>query len=213
MGLDSASVFLISDCILLYWIPFSEYLKWHWTIVKPRHVMAFCCWIYFSEAIVAIEKVASHINEMQRITEQFSPVFRQLVEDCGRFEVIFLFSIRWFIHPPSIHSPLHRSIRDMPCSYVPHSNHQVVCLRLLTSAWITWCTGARARGSTARMTSKAARWGGTQCLRRSARKTVPRWCTSSVSRSTVGVWSRGEPVMIVDVVDDSSTIGDYQALA
>lgn len=41
----------------------------------------------FSEAVVAIEKVAEHINEMQRITEQFSPVFHQLVDEFGGFEV------------------------------------------------------------------------------------------------------------------------------
>ena len=46
--------------------------------------------LVYSEAVVAIEKVASHINEMQRITEQFSPVFRQLVEECQAFEVIDL---------------------------------------------------------------------------------------------------------------------------
>ena len=41
----------------------------------------------FSEAVTAIEKVAEHINEMQRITEQFSPVFHQLIEEFGVFEV------------------------------------------------------------------------------------------------------------------------------
>ena len=40
-----------------------------------------------SEAVVAIEKVAEHINEMQRITEQFSPVFHQLIDEFGGFEV------------------------------------------------------------------------------------------------------------------------------
>lgn len=39
------------------------------------------------DAVVAIEKVAEHINEMQRITEQFSPVFHQLVVECGGFEL------------------------------------------------------------------------------------------------------------------------------
>ncbi|XP_068698035.1 rho guanine nucleotide exchange factor TIAM1-like [Montipora foliosa] len=40
------------------------------------------------DAVVAIEKVAEHINEMQRITEQFSPVFHRLVEDFdGEFEL------------------------------------------------------------------------------------------------------------------------------
>lgn len=45
--------------------------------------------VYFklSEAVIAIEKVAEHINEMQRITEQFSPIFHQLVEEFGAFEV------------------------------------------------------------------------------------------------------------------------------
>ena len=42
---------------------------------------------FFSEAVVAIEKVAEHINEMQRITEQFSPVFHQLIDEFGGFEV------------------------------------------------------------------------------------------------------------------------------
>ncbi|XP_027051518.1 T-lymphoma invasion and metastasis-inducing protein 1-like isoform X1 [Pocillopora damicornis] len=39
------------------------------------------------EAVTAIEKVAEHINEMQRITEQFSPVFHQLIEEFGVFEL------------------------------------------------------------------------------------------------------------------------------
>ncbi|XP_029197221.2 protein still life, isoforms C/SIF type 2-like [Acropora millepora] len=40
------------------------------------------------DAVFAIEKVAEHINEMQRITEQFSPVFHRLVDDFdGGFEV------------------------------------------------------------------------------------------------------------------------------
>jgi len=43
--------------------------------------------VYFSDSVVAIEKVAKHINEMQRITEQFSPVFHQLVDEFGGFEV------------------------------------------------------------------------------------------------------------------------------
>ena len=44
--------------------------------------------VLFSDAVVAIEKVAEHINEMQRITEQFSPVFHQLVDEFGgEFEV------------------------------------------------------------------------------------------------------------------------------
>ena len=42
---------------------------------------------HFSEAVVAIEKVAEHINEMQRITEQFSPVFHELIKEFGVFEV------------------------------------------------------------------------------------------------------------------------------
>ena len=42
---------------------------------------------FFSEAVVAIENVAEHINEMQRITEQFSPVFHQLIDEFGGFEV------------------------------------------------------------------------------------------------------------------------------
>lgn len=41
----------------------------------------------FTEAVVAIEKVAEHINEMQRITEQFSPIFHQLIDEFGVFEV------------------------------------------------------------------------------------------------------------------------------
>jgi len=40
------------------------------------------------DAVVAIEKVAEHINEMQRITEQFSPVFHQLVDEFGGFELV-----------------------------------------------------------------------------------------------------------------------------
>ncbi|XP_032228950.1 protein still life, isoform SIF type 1 isoform X2 [Nematostella vectensis] len=39
------------------------------------------------EAVVAIEKVATHINEMQRITERFAPIFNQLVEDYDDCEV------------------------------------------------------------------------------------------------------------------------------
>lgn len=39
------------------------------------------------DAVVAIEKVAEHINEMQRITEQFSPMFHQLVDEFGGFEL------------------------------------------------------------------------------------------------------------------------------
>ena len=50
--------------------------------------MCFSKLVYlFSEAVVAIEKVAEHINEMQRITEQFSPVFHQLIDECEGFEV------------------------------------------------------------------------------------------------------------------------------
>ena len=48
----------------------------------------YLCICNFLDAVVAIEKVAEHINEMQRITEQFSPVFHQLVVECGGFEVI-----------------------------------------------------------------------------------------------------------------------------
>ena len=44
-------------------------------------------YVFFSEAVVAIENVAEHINEMQRITEQFSPVFHQLIDEFGGFEV------------------------------------------------------------------------------------------------------------------------------
>lgn len=45
--------------------------------------------------MTAIEKVAEHINEMQRITEQFSPVFHQLIEEFGVFEVNYKSRLPW----------------------------------------------------------------------------------------------------------------------
>lgn len=36
---------------------------------------------YFSEALKAMEKVASHINEMQKIYEDYGTVFDQLVAE------------------------------------------------------------------------------------------------------------------------------------
>ncbi|KXJ23729.1 Protein still life, isoforms C/SIF type 2 [Exaiptasia diaphana] len=39
------------------------------------------------EAVVAVEKVATHINEMQRITERFAPLFNQIVGEYGMVEV------------------------------------------------------------------------------------------------------------------------------
>lgn len=42
----------------------------------------------FAEAVEAVEKVATHINEMQRITEKFASLFNQIVEEFGGFEVI-----------------------------------------------------------------------------------------------------------------------------
>lgn len=36
---------------------------------------------YFSEALKAMEKVASHINEMQKVYEDYGTVFDQLVAE------------------------------------------------------------------------------------------------------------------------------------
>ena len=60
-------------------------------ILKKRDF--YLCICNFLDAVVAVEKVAEHINEMQRITEQFSPVFHQLVVECGGFEVILSIDI------------------------------------------------------------------------------------------------------------------------
>ena len=37
--------------------------------------------VYFAEALKAMEKVASHINEMQKIYEDYGTVFDQLVAE------------------------------------------------------------------------------------------------------------------------------------
>lgn len=44
-------------------------------------------YVWFPEAIGAIENVAEHINEMQSITEQFLPIFQELASANGGLEV------------------------------------------------------------------------------------------------------------------------------
>ena len=64
-----------------------------------------------TEAVVAVEKVASHINEMQRITERFAPVFNQIVEEYGAEVRLHTTSRNYDNFAPSSISPktdLHR---------------------------------------------------------------------------------------------------------
>lgn len=64
----------------------------------------------FAEALKAMEKVASHINEMQKIYEDYGTVFDQLVaEQSGtEREVSGTSAFRGFVHlPPGSTGDLH----------------------------------------------------------------------------------------------------------
>lgn len=52
----------------------------------------------FIEALKAMEKVASHINEMQKIYEDYGTVFDQLVADQSGTEKEVREGTKYFIH-------------------------------------------------------------------------------------------------------------------
>ena len=78
---------------------------------------------------MAVEKVATHINEMQRITEQFAEVFHEIVEEASGFEVnlVFSFSFSFSLTTSKCMNHYHFSSLAL--------NQTDSCIRVKKNAW------------------------------------------------------------------------------